>query len=1387
MCRVYTLSRYRLPLITFFVFGTLCLNILKAPPPSFASEFTSKTVLQPDGVEDNIGEGDDFARTVLGDPWDMASLTDIYNEKTQGMQAMTAAAGLLSGVTSDDDPGIYLLWPGFVGDLPSIGKYGVNTPIQADQYRLLSFRMYTNQEGNGQVYWFEDAKLTRGKYGVSTWFRVQPGWHVYTIDLATVEQAEGTLAWAGEIQGLRLDPINQSGTEIKLDWVRLTADAPQTTYTITWPIVGLNSQSKSYFPLVNQSGKSLAPAESPAAVSGVAGGRTRAESLPSAESGPRINLYTDTDTQWSNGIFSTITTTAPFAPLAYPFQTAVLPPDDYYVVAETGVDYASLTFDNAWDMADASDLSVSFNLENASFEKGILYSPGTRKGWPYFAPRYDHRQPIDAGIFTQLTMRMYSSRADNWAFSWWDSNGIPHSYSPDPMPTVAGWSTYSLDLTGKPGWVEQIRNIQIRPVFSTTVDIQVDWIALTPGTVPAGESELGVQRAYSPGPLTIHAAPNLHITRPSMDSGEDYATATFGQPWDMANEDSIDSSFDLRDIHFNGDILNAGTGSTNDPSLFLRTGGFQTSTPIDADRYKYLTYRLYVEGKQDTLYGWVTRLLWWGSAGVSTHRDIVVNEGWNSYRVDLSKNDVESQATDWKGAISALRFDPHETLAPTSFHLDYVYLRAADRANTSFSIAWAGSYGQASLVDLYYDTDTDPAVKTPIVTGIAASARSYTWNTAPIPAGEYFIYQVARDAHNSVGRYSETPVIISHSTSAASFKGDASALTSPTAQNDAAPKTASASGQWRTYNNLERVSALMADGSTVWAGTRGGIARWEAASQSLQYFTTVDGVSNNVIYAAAVDAGGDRWFGTTDGVSRFDGEGWTQYTTADGLADNRVYAVAVDAQDRKWFGTHKGVSRFDGSSWQTFTSGQGLANNLVRALAAGPGGVLWVGTDGGGLSRFDGQGWTTWTTGDGLISNHIWALQVDGAGRVWIGTDAGVSLFTGVDWTSYRVADGLAAPFVRGIAQDATGALWFATQGGGLSRLDGVGWQTFGTAQGLLDAGVYAVVTDSTGTVWAGSAKGLNRFDGTTWKGIPLSGTLPDNYVTAIVRDGADNIWFATPGGAVQFDGSQWRVYSTADGLLSDRVQDIAFDQQGNRWFATDEGLSKFDGTQWTSFTARNTADKPGGGMLHSNTTALAVDKMGRIWLGNWLGVNVYDGTLWRTYKLDSDSTEGYVYDLVASDDGAVWAATLGGVFRFDFDNNSFAKYVVADGLADNRVRSIAEGPDGTIWAGTYLGVSSYAGGKWRSWNSMDGLVADAVVSVGVDQQGVAWFGTYGDGASSFDGSTWRSYTTSDGLADNYVFAILPDSSDQRWYGTFGGVSRQRVGGYSVYLPVAAR
>ena len=66
-----------------------------------------------------------------------------------------------------------------------------------------------------------------------------------------------------------------------------------------------------------------------------------------------------------------------------------------------------------------------------------------------------------------------------------------------------------------------------------------------------------------------------------------------------------------------------------------------------------------------------------------------------------------------------------------------------------------------------------------------------------------------------------------------------------------------------------------------------------------------------------------------EGVSEFNGTTWTNYTAEDGLADNGVNSIAIDAQGNKWFGTSAGVSKFDGTTWTTYTTADGLEDNNV--------------------------------------------------------------------------------------------------------------------------------------------------------------------------------------------------------------------------------------------------------------------------------------------------------------------------------------------------------------------------------------------------------------------------------------------------------------------------
>jgi Na+/melibiose symporter-like transporter len=119
-------------------------------------------------------------------------------------------------------------------------------------------------------------------------------------------------------------------------------------------------------------------------------------------------------------------------------------------------------------------------------------------------------------------------------------------------------------------------------------------------------------------------------------------------------------------------------------------------------------------------------------------------------------------------------------------------------------------------------------------------------------------------------------------------------------------------------------------------------------------------------------------------------------------------------------------------------------------------------------------------------------------------------------------------------------------------------------------------------------------------------------------------------------------------------------------------------------------------------------------------------------------------------------------------------------GLRWNCVTSIAETKDGTLYFGTWRGVSRLVGNEWKGITKEDGLIDDRVTSIAATDDGV-WFGTLG-GASFFDGKKWTSYSKASGLIDNQVLTIIPRGK-ATWFQTPKGVSRFDGTSWQEYAP----
>lgn len=429
------------PIVLLFI---LLFALLEAQLSSQAMPLASTNINQPDGVGDVVGGGDDFATTVLRDPWDMNEETDVW--EMQNMPDAVFANGTLR-FTAGTDSYFWLLHQGYPS-AQNIGKTGVTYPIDASKYRVLSFRMWSDLAGFAYVYWFYDQAPS--KFAWTTGIPVQPGWHIYTVDLKNIGlggTAGGATGWNGMVAGLRLNPYKQSGVTsnvIEIDWVRLTPHDTSHTIPISW--------------------------------SGV--------------SGSVMDLYLDDDTSGCDGpqigsiaappasdTFNWGAAVLPNTGAAFPYPLPVaIAPGDYYVCVRvdggspsyssgpltvdgapmlwfthpsylTGPDYAA----NAgipWNMNNANTFTYMYDIDSYQFSSGQFHATNTG-GDPVL--RFNTPVPLDTGKYKYFTFRMYLEGDFDLGGGWvgrvfWYHDPFQPSTT-DDIVIRPGWNTYTLDLT----------------------------------------------------------------------------------------------------------------------------------------------------------------------------------------------------------------------------------------------------------------------------------------------------------------------------------------------------------------------------------------------------------------------------------------------------------------------------------------------------------------------------------------------------------------------------------------------------------------------------------------------------------------------------------------------------------------------------------------------------------------------------------------------------------------------------------------------------------------------------------------------------------------------------------------------------------------------------
>ncbi|MBE2238252.1 MAG: PAS domain S-box protein [Caldilineaceae bacterium] len=594
------------------------------------------------------------------------------------------------------------------------------------------------------------------------------------------------------------------------------------------------------------------------------------------------------------------------------------------------------------------------------------------------------------------------------------------------------------------------------------------------------------------------------------------------------------------------------------------------------------------------------------------------------------------------------------------------------------------------------------------------------------------------------------------------------------------------------------------------------------------------GLSSTDVQNVLRDRQGFLWFGTLDGLNRYDGYKMKVFkntlTDPTSLSESTIRTMMEDRAGTLWIGTwFGGLNRYDRAT-ETFTRFQhdpadptSLSSNSVYAILEDPTGMLWLGTRGGGLNRFDP------VTGGVLAhyrhdpddpaslgNDNIYALAQDEDGAIWLATDEGLDRFDPATETfrHYRHdaedAKSLSDDLLRSLLVDDSGVVWAGT-GDGLNRFDRASdsfvryYNEADNPQSLSNSTIKSLGQASDGALWIGTwGGGPNRLDPQTGAFQRLGTDAHDPWAldaTAINGFLEDDglLWMATGSDVFVLDLEPKRFYTfqhepdNTNSLAANEIDAIYEDPQGILWVSTaSTGLNRIDrATGEVTHFQDNPADPASSSA--NEIWEIAPTGDGRLWLATFGGgLLQFDPETGESIayhhnpddpaSLGSDRTTSVLRDR----SGIIWVGTWdAGLDRYDPATGIFSHfpYDPADptSLSDNAVMMVTADRNGDLWIGTLAGGLNRfdrATGSFTRYQSDAGnpqsLPANGITAVLLDQAGRLWVGALGGGLAHLNTDTGEAvhYNIADGLPSDSVFSILEDDRGQLWLSTSNGLSR---------------
>ena len=587
-----------------------------------------------------------------------------------------------------------------------------------------------------------------------------------------------------------------------------------------------------------------------------------------------------------------------------------------------------------------------------------------------------------------------------------------------------------------------------------------------------------------------------------------------------------------------------------------------------------------------------------------------------------------------------------------------------------------------------------------------------------------------------------------------------------------------------------------------------------AQSYFFRHYQVENGLSNNTVYCSLQDKNGFLWFGTKDGLNRFDGYHFKLYNIKeDGRSKTPdfISCLVTDKNNVLWVGSQNGLFTFDM-----------LQEKLVRfidsfteinSLQIDAKGRLWF------ISRFTICRYDFDTKKLQVFPPEKYfdatSLSLSEEGDIWSSTPNGLlkkfneATNTFESFPVFSHSPPASSYWIQKLYPGGNGSLFVGTSNQGLKQFN----TTTGEYTDLLTFNrdkttiyVRDIKKFSSNEFWIATESGIFIYNTDTKsffnlkKKITDPYSLSDNAVYTLCKDKEGGIWAGTFFGGVNYYSKQYAVFrkyfpdNSKNSISGSAVREICEDQLGNLWIGTeDAGLNKLNPKTGAITQFQPTGEK--GSIAYSNIHGLLA-KGNELWIGTFEhGLDVMDiasGKVKTHFTAGPGNKElksNFVVCLLQTQTGDIFAGTSNSLFRYDGTSGFANVQAVPSNIF---ISCLLEDHNKTIWIGTHdRGLYFYnpltqEKGHFKNEAGNDNSIAtNTLNAIFEDSKQNLWFSTEGGGLCKLnrDRKTFSRITIKDGLPSNFIFKVLEDDRNNLWISTSRGLVnlKPETGALTVY------